>query len=185
MSILAIISSVIIVLFILMYNSLMNKKNQLENAFAGMDVQLKKRYDVIPNLINTVKTYMKHEENTLREITSLRTKAVSRKLTKDQKIGLNNALTSKLSELMINIENYPDLKASENFIQLQQSFNEIESQISAARRNYNAQVTTYNNSLDMFPTNIVAKIIQFQRKDTFEIPEKERENIDASALFDA
>ena len=103
MSVLAIISSVIIVLFILMYNSLMNKKNQLENAFAGMDVQLKKRYDVIPNLINTVKTYMKHEENTLREITSLRTKAVSRKLTKDQKIGLNNALTSKLSELMINV----------------------------------------------------------------------------------
>ena len=121
---------IFIVLFVvLMYNSLIDKKNQVENAFGGMDVQLKKRYDLIPNLISSVKTYMKHESDTLTEITELRTKALSGGLSNDDKVDLDNKITSKLGGIMVAVENYPDLKASENFNQLQRSLNEVEEQI--------------------------------------------------------
>ena len=131
-----------------MYNSLVDKKNQVENAFGGMDVQLKKRYDLIPNLISSVKTYMRHESDTLTEITELRTKALSGGLSNDDKVDLDNKITSKLGGIMVAVENYPDLKASDNFIQLQRSLNEVEEQISASRRSYNASVTDLNNGIE-------------------------------------
>ena len=175
---------IFIVLFVvLMYNSLVDKKNQVENAFGGMDVQLKKRYDLIPNLISSVKTYMKHESDTLTEITELRTKALSGGLSNDDKVNLDNKLTSKLGGIMVAVENYPDLKASENFNQLQRSLNEVEEQISASRRSYNASVTSYNNSVEMFPTNILAGIMKMQHKNVFEIPETQRENVNVGELF--
>ena len=171
------------VVFAVMYNSLINKKNQVENAFGGMDAQLKKRYDLIPNLVKSVKGYMEHEAKTLTEITTLRTKALSSNISDDDKVALDNALTSKLGGIMVAVENYPDLKASENFNQLQRSLNEVEEQISASRRAYNATITSYNNSVEMFPTNLLAGILNMQRKNVFEIPETQRENVDVGDLL--
>jgi len=170
--------------FAIMYNSLINKNNKVENAFGGMDAQLKKRYDLIPNLVKSVKTYMKHEAETLTEITKLRTKAMSGNISDDEKVSLDNAITSKLGGIMVAVENYPDLKASDNFNQLQRSLNEVEEQISASRRAYNATITSYNNSVEMFPTNLIAGMMNMQRKNVFEIPETERKNIDVGDLFD-
>ena len=167
----------------MMYNSLINKKNQVENAFGGMDAQLKKRYDLIPNLVSSVQTYMKHEADTLTQITDLRTKALSGDISDDQKVDLDNMITSKLGGIMVAVENYPDLKASENFNQLQRSLNEVEEQISASRRAYNATVTSYNNSVEMFPTNIIAGMMNMKHKNVFEIPDSERENVDVGELF--
>ena len=178
------VTLIFIVLFVvLMYNSLVNKKNQVENAFGGMDVQLKKRYDLIPNLISSVKTYMKHESDTLTEITELRTKALSGGLSNDDKVDLDNKITSKLGGIMVAVENYPDLKASDNFIQLQRSLNEVEEQISASRRSYNASVTDLNNGIEKFPSNIIAGMMKLARKEVFEIPETQRENVDVGNLF--
>ena len=167
----------------MMYNSLINKKNQVENAFGGMDAQLKKRYDLIPNLVSTVQTYMKHEADTLTQITELRAKAVSGKISDDEKVDLDNMITSKLGGIMVAVENYPDLKASDNFNQLQRSLNEVEEQISASRRAYNATITSYNNSVEMFPTNILAGMMSMKHKNVFEIPENQRENVNVGELF--
>ena len=175
----------IIVILTIMYNGLINKKNQVENSFGGIDVQLKKRYDLIPNLISTVKTYMKHEADTLTEITELRTKALSGGISDDEKVALDNKITSHLSGIMVAVENYPDLKASDNFIQLQRSLNEVEEQISASRRSYNAAVTDYNNGVEMFPTNLIAGVMSFNRKNVFEIPDVQRENVDVENLFNS
>ena len=171
------------VVFAIMYNRLINKKNQVENAFGGMDAQFKKRYDLIPNLVKSVKGYMEHEAKTLTEITTLRTKALSGNVSDDDKVALDNALTSKLGGIMVAVENYPDLKASENFNQLQRSLNEVEEQISASRRAYNATITSYNNSVEMFPTNLLAGMLNMQRKNVFEIPETQRENVDVGDLL--
>ena len=180
--ILGIIITVILVVA-MMYNSLINKRNQVENAFGGMDAQLKKRYDLIPNLISTVQTYMKHEADTLTQITELRAKAISGEISDDEKVDLDNMITSKLGGIMVAVENYPDLKASENFNQLQRSLNEVEEQISASRRAYNATVTSYNNSVEMFPTNIMAGMMSMKHKNVFEIPETQRENVNVGELF--
>ena len=172
-----------IIVIAMMYNGLINKKNQVDNSFGGMDAQLKKRYDLIPNLVSTVQSYMKHEAETLTQITELRAKAVSGDISDDEKIDLDNMITSKLGGIMVAVENYPDLKASENFNQLQRSLNEVEEQISASRRAYNATVTSYNNGVEMFPTNIMAGMMNMQIKKVFEIPDSERENIDVGDLF--
>ena len=178
-----IIIGIIFLFLIITYNSLINKKNQVENAFGGMDVQLKKRYDLIPNLISSVKTYMKHEAGTLTEITELRSKAMSGDLSDEDRIDIDNTITSKLGGIMVAVENYPDLKASDNFIQLQRSLNEIEEQISASRRTYNAQVTEYNNKVEMFPSNFIASMMGYGRKNVFEIPDIQRENVNVGNLF--
>ena len=175
----------VVLVFVMMYNNLINKKNQVENAFGGMDAQLKKRYDLIPNLISTVKTYMKHESETFTQITELRSKAISGDISNDEKVELDNMITSKLGGIMVAVENYPDLKASENFNQLQRSLNEVEEQISASRRSYNATVTSYNNSVEMFPSNIIAGMMNMKHKKVFEIPEAERENVNVGNLFNS
>jgi len=168
---------------IVLYNSLISKKNQVQNVFASTDVMLKKRYDLIPNLVSSVQNYMQHERGTLTEITELRAKALSGKLSDDEKVDLDNKLTKTLGGIMVAVENYPDLKANQNFLQLQASLNETEEQISAARRAYNAAVTAYNNAVEMFPTNIMASMMQYQRKSVFEIPEEQRQNVDVKDLF--
>jgi len=173
----------LVIIVAIMYNGLINKKNQVDNAFGGMDTQLKKRYDLIPNLISTVQTYMKHEADTLTQITELRSKAVSGQISDNEKVDLDNMITSKLGGIMVAVENYPDLKASENFNQLQGSLNEVEEQISASRRAFNATVTSYNNSVEMFPTNLLAGMMNMERKNVFEIPEIQRENVNVGDLF--
>ena len=173
----------LIIILTIMYNGLINKKNQVENAFGGMDAQLKKRYDLIPNLVSAVQSYMKHEADTLTQITELRAKATSGNISDDEKVSIDNAITSKIGGIMVAVENYPDLKASENFNQLQRSLNEVEEQISASRRAYNATVTSYNNSVEMFPTNIMAGMMSMKHKNVFEIPETQRENVNVGELF--
>jgi LemA protein len=149
------IVAVFVLFFIVTYNSLVGKKNQVENAFASIDAMLKKRYDLIPNLVATVKQYAKHESGTLTEITELRAKAMSGGLSSDEQVQVNNQITKAMGGIMVAVENYPELKANENFLQLQRSLNEIEEQISAARRAYNASVTDFNNAIEMFPSSAV------------------------------
>lgn len=173
----------VILLVAMMYNSLVGKKNQVENVFGSIDTLLKKRYDLVPNLVSTVKMYMEHERGTLTEITELRARAISGNISDEEKIDLDHKLSKMLGGIMVAVENYPELKANENFLQLQGALNEIEEQISAARRAYNASVTDYNNAVEMFPTNMMASMMGYRRKRVFEITEKERENVDVGAMF--
>lgn len=179
-------AAVLFLLFLIgIYNKLVRKRNAIENTFGAMDAMLKKRYDLIPNLVTTVQQYMKHEADTLKEITQLRARAVDEDTPADEKVYLENRLKQNMDKLMVAVENYPDLKASENFMQLQAAWNEIEEQISAARRTYNAVVTDYNNTVEAFPINIIAGIFGFKRRNVFEIPDAERQNINARDLFNA
>lgn len=181
-----IVGGLVILLFIIaigLYNSLIGKKNQVENAMGGIDVQLKKRHDLIPNLVATVKQYAEHERSLLDRITELRTRALSGNLPEGERLQLETALSGALRSLMVSVENYPDLKANQNFLHLQASLNEIEEQISAARRTYNASVTDFNNAIEMFPSNIVAGMMGLARKTVFEAEEVERQTPDVGQLF--
>ena len=166
-----------------LYNSLVRRKNDVENAFASVDVMLKKRYDLIPNLVETVKSYMKHEKLLLNELTEMRTRALSGNLPANRRVELENKITRGIAGVMVAVENYPDLKASQNFLQLQAAWNEAEEQISAARRTFNATVTAFNNKVETFPSNIMAGIMGYKRRALFEIPEVERQNLSAKKLF--
>ncbi len=172
-----------LLIIILMYNSLVKSKNDVENAFGAMDVQLKMRYDLIPNLVATVKQYAAHEKELIENVTALRTKAMSGNISNDEKVTLDNQISKSIGGIMVAVENYPDLKASENFVNLQRSLNEIESQISASRRAYNAAVTDYNNGVETFPKNILAGMMNYKRKEVFVIPEVERQNVNVGNLF--
>lgn len=178
-----IITAVLLLFIIVLYNTLVRKKNDAENAFASIDAMLKKRYDLIPNLVATVKSYMKHEKTLLTEITELRTKALSGEISNDDRVMLENKIAKGMSGIMVAVENYPDLKASQNFLQLQGAWNEVEEQISASRRAFNAAVTTYNNGVETFPSSIMAGIMHYKRRRLFEIPEEERQNVNATDLF--
>ncbi|MFH0911630.1 MAG: LemA family protein [Planctomycetota bacterium] len=167
----------------LLYNSLVGKKNQVENAFAGMDALLKKRYDLIPNLVSAVQRYMRHEAGVLKDVTALRARAMNPNATTDEKVEANNLLGKALGGILVAVEQYPDLKANASFLHLQASLNEVEEQISAARRNYNAWVTDLNNAVEMFPTNLLASLMGYERRRLFDIPESERQAPNVKALF--
>ncbi len=185
-SLIIIIVAVVLVLFVMIaYNRLVRLRNEAKKAFATIDAMAKKRYDLIPNLVATVQKYMDHERETLTEITELRAKAISGNLSDNEKIDLNNKINSALGNIMVAVENYPDLKANQNFLQLQGSLNEVEEQLSAARRAYNAAVTDYNNAVQMFPSNVFAMLFGFKPKLLFEISEKERQNVDVKSLFNS
>lgn len=174
----------VVLFFILLYNNLVGKKNQVATAFSSIDVLLKKRFDLIPNLTKMVKRYMKHEADVLTRVTEMRSNAVSGRITDAEIVDMDRQVTSALGQIMVAVENYPDLKASANFISLQASLNEVEEQISAARRAYNASVKDYNNALEMFPSNIVARLMGYQQKVFFEINSRERKNVDVGPLLD-
>jgi len=177
---------VVVILFIvvLIYNSLIGKKNQVKNVFGTIDVLLKKRYDLIPQLIATVKGYMQHERSLLQEITEARARAVSGRLSDDEQVLLDNSFNKMLGGVMLAVENYPDLKADKSFMHLQRTMTEVEEQISAARRAYNAAVEAFNNAVEMFPTNIIASMMGYKTRSFFEIREDERKNIDAGGLLE-
>lgn len=174
---------VIAIIFIGIYNGLIRRRNEVDNAFGGMDVQLKKRYDLIPNLVASVKQYAKHEKEVLTNLTELRASALKPDLSLNEKISLDNKISGEIRNMLISVENYPELKANENFIQLQRSLNEVESQISAARRTFNAVVTDYNNGIQVFPNSIVAGMMGLKKKEVFVIPQAERENVDVNKMF--
>jgi len=178
-----IIIGVIAFLLVLMYNSLVGKKNQVENIFGSVDAVLKKRYDLIPNLVASVQQYMAHEKSLLNNITELRAQAMKPDISDHKKIALDKEITSALGSIMVAVENYPDLKANQNVMHLQHTLNEVEAQISAARRAYNQAVTDYNNAIEMIPTNFMASMMNYRRKEVFAIPQEERQNVNVNDLF--
>jgi LemA protein len=166
-----------------MYNKLIGRRNAVENAFAGIDTMLKMRYDLIPNLVESVKQYMQHEAGTLTRIAELRAKAVSGGLSANEQVDVNNEISRTMRGLMVAVENYPQLWASEDFQQLQRSLNEVEDRLSASRRAFNASVLDYNNAVEMFPTNVMANMMGLRRRTMFEIPETERQNVNVGQIF--
>lgn len=183
LSLILIVPVVIVITAVFIYNNLVGFRNSVENAFGSIDAMLKKRYDLIPNLVETVKVYMKFEKETLTQVTEQRTKAVSGSISTDEKVAIDNQLSSMMRKVMVSVESYPDLKSSEQFTMLQRSWNEAEEQLSAARRAYNSAVTQYNNAVEKFPSNVLAGIFGHKRKSVFEIPQAERENVNAKSLF--
>jgi len=166
-----------------MYNKLVGRRNAVENAFASIDTMLKMRYDLIPNLVASVRQYMQHEAGTLAKVTELRAKAVGGGLTTNEQVEVSNELSRTLGGLMVAVENYPQLRASENFQQLQGALNELEERLSASRRAFNASVLDYNNAVEMFPTNMMAGMMGLSRRTMFAIPEAERQNVNVGQMF--
>jgi len=173
----------LLIVGIIIYNSLIGKRNQVTNAFSSIDVMLKKRFDLIPNLVEVVKQYTNYEQSTLTKIVELRAKAGSGSLSDAEKASLDTQLSTAVKGLMVTVENYPDLKANTNFLNLQTTWTESEEQIAAARRTYNAAVTDYNNAIMMFPGNMFAGMLNYTKIDVLETPEEERKNISAKELF--
>ena len=183
MIILLILVAVGALIFVLTYNSLIAKKNSVEDAFGGMDALLKKRYDLIPNIVAGAQQYMNYEKDTLTRITELRAKAISGTISPEEKTNLSNQITPLLKNILVTAENYPDLKANSNFTVLQNTLKDLEDQISSSRIGYNSIVTSYNNGIEMFPSNFVAGLMGLQRKPVFEIPVEERKNVNVKELF--
>lgn len=173
--ILAVIILIIIYAFTL-YNNFISLDNKVKEAFSTMDVYLKKRWDLIPNLVETVKGYAKYEEETLTRVTKLRNN-VYNEMTNDEKIINNEELSSNVSKIMALKEAYPELKANENFIDLSNKLTKIEDDIANARKYYNGTVRIYNNKVQMFPNNIFAKIFNYKTKRMFEASLEDKQNI--------
>lgn len=175
-----IIIGVVVVLFVLVlvtYNSLIQLRNKVKEAFSTMDVYLKKRYDLIPNLVNIVKGYAKHETDTLQEVTKMRVNA--------QKGDLNTAIDSEvkigdaLQSLLVVVEKYPDLKANTNFLDLQERLSKMEEEIAFSRRYFNGSVREYNNKCQMFPFNLIAGVFGFKALPMYQVEsEQERKVVD-------
>lgn len=182
--IIAILLGVILLYYVMAYNNLTRKNNQITNAFGSIDAMLKKRFDLIPNLVATVQQYAKHEESTFTKLTELRTKSYG-SMTSEEKAAFDQDFSQARRSFFMVAENYPDLKASENFIQLQRTLNETEEQLAAARRTYNACVTDYNNAVMTFPSNIVANISHFKTKEVLTIPEEEKAVPNVKNLFNS
>jgi LemA protein len=161
------------------YNSLIGLRNDVKKGFSGIDVQLKRRTDLIPNLINTVKGYAKHEKELLENVTKARTSIMDASNQGDVK-GMaqgENMLSGALKSVFAVAENYPDLKANENFVRLQEELGETEDQIAASRRIYNENATYFNNKIEMFPSNVIAGMFNFKQSDLFEATAQEREAV--------
>lgn len=176
------IIAVLALIVISVYNSLVGKRNQVSNIRSGVDTQLKRRFDLIPNLVATVKQYITHERELLENISALRS-GIQKAAGDEQRFALNGELSNLISKLNVVVENYPELKANENVMHLQKTLNEIEEQISAARRAYNAAVTDYNNAVEMFPSNIVASWARFHKVAFFEVPKGQDDPHDVHELF--
>ena len=174
-----ILPGVIILLLLyslLTYNSFIKLKNSVKEAFSTMDVYLKKRWDLIPNLVNVVKGYAKHEAETLKNVVSLRNMSYDN-MSAGEKISTNEKLAAGLSRLIAVAENYPDLKASQNFLNLNTELSKIEDDISNSRKYYNAVVKKMNTMVEMFPSNIIAGMAGFKQSPMFEIQAAERDSV--------
>jgi len=163
----------IALLLISLYNRLVKLRNNRENAFANIDVQLKQRHDLIPQLVATVKGYAEHEKEVLTRVTEARAAAMSATGIND-KIAAENKLTSALAGLKVSLEAYPDLKANQNFMHLQQEIADIENKLAATRRFFNSATRELNNAVQTFPSNIIAGMFNFHKEPMFEVPQEER-----------
>jgi len=161
---------VLLIIFIAVFNGLVRRRNQVKNAWAQIDVQLKRRYDLIPNLVETAKGYMKHERETLEAVTNARNIAQQASSAgAGQRAKAEGELSSALSRLLAVVENYPDLKANQNFLALQEELTSTENKISFSRQYYNDSVLRYNNQTQMFPSSIVASMTGFKASEFFEV----------------
>jgi len=165
--------ALLVVFLVGIYNSLVGLRNQVSDAWSQIDVQLKRRFDLIPNLMETVKGYMKHERETLDSVTQARAAAAGAR-TVGERAEAESGLTAALGRLFAVAEAYPDLKANQNFLALQEELTSTENKISFARQFYNDSVLTFNNKTQMFPSNIIAGMFNFQPKDFFELKEPEQ-----------
>lgn len=188
MSLLVIVVMVVLVLlFIMLYNNLVTLRNRFKNAFAQIDVQLKRRYDLIPNLVETAKGYIKHERETLEAVVAARQQAVASasKAAADpgsgaavrELVGAESVLGGALGRLMAVVENYPDLKANQNMAMLMEELTSTENKISFARQAFNDAVTAYNTSCEKIPTNIVAALCHFVPAELFEVSKPEEKEV--------
>ena len=177
--------AVLIVLWLL-YVSVITKKNNMKEAFSSIDVQLKKRYDLIPNILFIANKFMEHERGLLTDITKLRAQAAD--LPKGyenaaQKMELDNKISTLMGQLKVAVENYPQLKSDQTMMQAMQTYSEQEEHIAAARRFYNSAVKELNNAVEIFPTSLVALLLGIKQAPFFEAAEVERERVDASKYF--
>jgi len=164
------IVAVVIIVFVVMYNGLVQAKNSVKNAWSQIDVQLKRRHDLIPNLVETVKGYMKHERETLESVTKARQQAVDlSNASVADRAKIENFLSQTLKSLFAVSENYPDLKANQNFLGLQEEITTTENRVSFSRQAYNDEVLNLKNKTEMFPTNIIAGMFNFDQAEFFEI----------------
>jgi LemA protein len=161
---------------IVLFNSLVRLRNRVSEAWSDIDVQLKRRYDLIPNLINTVKGYAAHESGVFEKVTAARTAAMQA-TTPESKAEAENMLSGTLKSLFAVTEAYPDLKANQNFLELQHELSDTENKIQAARRFYNGNVLELNNKIDMFPSNIIAGMFSFAKREFFEVADGEKEPV--------
>ena len=157
-----------IILIVSIYNSLVRLRNQVKNAWSQIDVQLKRRHDLIPNLVETAKGYMKHERETLDSVTRARSQAVQANGIADQ-AKAENELSSAIGRFMLVVENYPDLKANQNFLSLQEELTSTENKVSFARQFYNDRVQAFNIKIESMPSNIIANLFNFKQAEFFEI----------------
>ena len=170
----------LLVIYVLVtYNVFVKMKNRVDESFSTMDVYLKKRWDLIPNIVETVKGYAKHEKSTLSDVIKLRNGAYDN-MTSDEKIKANQQLSKGITKIMALAEQYPDLKANENFKDLSTQLTKIEDEIANSRKYYNGTVREFNDKVQMFPSNIVAKIFGYKAKIMFEATEEERKNVKVS-----
>ncbi len=162
------ILAIVIIAFIAMYNRFAQLRNQVKNAWAGIEVQLRRRHDLIPNLVETAKGYLAHEKTVLENVVKARQQAVDVSGVKD-KMQAENMLTQSLRSLFAVVENYPDLKADRTMMSLQEELTSTENKVAFARNNYNDWVTNLNMAIDRFPTNIIANMFGYKKADLFEI----------------
>jgi LemA protein len=174
------IAAALAVVVIIIYNAFVVRSNRVNNAFASIDVFLKQRADLIPALVDTVKGYMSHEQELLKTITEIRTQTNSDKERGDFRIDCENKLTAGIQRIFVNVESYPELKASENFLKLQRAMNEVEAQLAASRRAFNAAIADYNNLVQSFPSNVFAKIFGYAERHFFVIPSDSRTKFDTA-----
>jgi len=175
--IIIIVAVVIGIFLISLYNKLVAYKNNRENAFADIDVQLKQRHDLIPQLVSSVKGYMEHESGVLTRVTEARSRAINAS-TIDGKIAAEQELGSALQGLQIQVEAYPDLKASSNFMQLQNEISDVENKLAASRRYFNSATREFNVAVQSFPSNLIAGMFGFHTEKMFDVGEVERERLD-------
>ncbi len=175
-----VVLAIVIFWLIIIFNGLIRSRNRVDEAFSDIDVQLKRRYDLIPNLVETVKGYAKHEQGTFDMVVKARSAAMNvhgQKGNLRESAQAENMLTDTLKSLFALTENYPDLKANQNFLQLQDELSDTENKIQAARRFYNGNVRDFNTKIQIFPTNLIASMMKFTKYDFFEAQGKEKENV--------
>lgn len=192
MSCIILIVAVLVVLLLLliplytMYVSLIRKKNKVRESMGGIDVQLKKRYDLIPNILVIANKFMEHERGLITEITNLRTQASNLRADRDtisKKLDLDTQIANKMGQLMVNVENYPQLKSDQTMIQAMQTYSEVEEHIAAARRFYNSAVNDLNNSVEIFPSSVIASALNIKAYPFFEAEESAKKSVNAADFF--